>query len=226
MSRKPEREIVLDTETTGLYPQNGDRIVEIGALEIIDKQITGRKFHYYLNPQREVPMEAYRVHGISTEFLRDKPLFSDVVDEFMDFVGGSRLVIHNAPFDIKFLNAELERVNKPVLKLSEAVDTLKLARKKHPGARVNLDALCKRYGVDNSTRNYHGALLDAELLVEVYIELTGGRQSSFTIQKQEEEVSFTDYKELSTKGNKIIIRPTQEELKRHNDFIKMVTNEN
>lgn len=227
MSRVIEREVVLDTETTGLYPQNGDRIIEIGVIEIVDKKPTGRVLHYYLNPERDVPEEAFRIHGISTEFLQDKPLFKDIAHEFLEFIDGAKLVIHNAPFDIKFLNAELERLEMAPLKLSDAIDTLKIARKKYPGTRVNLDALCKRFKIDNSSRKYHGALLDSELLVEVYIELMGGRQSSFLMSNnQNEHMQNKEYFIGKTKGNGIIVQPSEEEEKQHVDFIKNIVSVN
>jgi DNA polymerase-3 subunit epsilon len=172
------REIVLDTETTGLDPSRGDRLVEIGAVEIIDKIASGRTFHVLINPQREVPEDAFRVHGHSTESLRDKPVFAAVVDDFLAFVGDDPLVIHNAEFDTRFLNAELARLDRATLAAERIIDTLALARRKHPGAANSLDALCDRYRIDRSRRVKHGALLDAEILVEVYCELSGGRQRS------------------------------------------------
>jgi DNA polymerase III subunit epsilon len=172
------REIVLDTETTGLDPARGDRLVEIGAVEIIDKIATGRTFHVLINPERDVPEDAFRVHGHSTESLRDKPVFAAVVEEFLAFVGDDPLVIHNAEFDTRFLNAELATVGRAALAAERIVDTLALARRKHPGAPNSLDALCDRYRIDRSRRIKHGALLDAEILVEVYCELSGGRQRS------------------------------------------------
>ncbi len=172
------REIVLDTETTGLDPAKGDRLVEIGAVEIVDKIATGRSYHVLINPERDVPEEAFRVHGHSTEFLRDKPVFAAVVEDFLAFIGDDPLVIHNAEFDTRFLNAELARLNRVALAAERIVDTLALARRKHPGAANSLDALCDRYRIDRSRRVRHGALLDAEILVEVYCELCGGRQRS------------------------------------------------
>jgi DNA polymerase-3 subunit epsilon len=169
------REIVLDTETTGLSPVTGDRIVEIGCVELINHVPSGRNFHIYLNPERDVPDEAFRVHGLSTEFLRDKPLFSAEADNFLEFIGDATLVIHNAQFDIGFLNFELERIGRATLR-NEVIDTVMVARERHPGARVSLDALCKHYGIDNSKRTLHGALLDSEILADVYLELIGGRQ--------------------------------------------------
>lgn len=173
------REIVLDTETTGFEPESGDRIVEIGAVELMGHLPTGRTFHKYINPQRSMPEEAFAVHGLGDEFLSDKPLFTDVADEFLEFVGRDRLVIHNASFDMKFLNAELGWAKKPLLAPDQALDTLEIARKKFPGSPASLDALCRRYGIDNSNRTLHGALLDSEILAEVYLELIGGRQPDF-----------------------------------------------
>ncbi|HRO11247.1 DNA polymerase III subunit epsilon [Amaricoccus sp.] len=170
------REIVLDTETTGLDPDTGDRIVELGAVELLNHMPTGRVFHRYLNPEREVPAEAVQVHGLTTAFLADKPLFRAVAAEFVAFLGDARLVIHNAAFDMKFLNAELGWAGYDGLPWARAVDTLELARRRYPGAQNTLDALCRRFGVDNTGRTKHGALLDSELLAEVYLELIGGRQ--------------------------------------------------
>src|SRR5436305_3507565 len=170
------REIVLDTETTGLDPYQGDRVIEIGCVELYNKIPTGQSFHCYVNPQREMSVSALEVHGLSTEFLKDKPLFVEVADEFLGFIGDAPLVAHNAGFDLGFLNAELERAAKPVIGSERMIDTLLLARRKHPAGPNNLDALCARYGIDNSRRTKHGALLDAEILAEVYIELIGGKQ--------------------------------------------------
>lgn len=175
-----KREIVLDTETTGLSPRDGDRIVEIGCVELINHIPTGENFHVYLNPERLMPEEARRVHGLDDKFLADKPLFVAEAQGFIDFIADSVLVIHNAPFDMGFLNAELDRIKRPALK-NEVIDTVKVARKVHPGARVSLDALCKHYGIDNSKRTVHGALLDSEILAEVYLELIGGRQVGFAL---------------------------------------------
>ena len=180
------RSIVLDTETTGLDPQEGHRIVEIGCLELHNHLPTGKTYHVYLNPQRVMPVEAFRVHGLSDEFLADKPLFSDIVDEFLDFVQDTPLVIHNAKFDMKFLNAELKSVNRSILPMERAIDTLMMAKKKFPGAMANLDALCRRFNIDNSNRTLHGALLDAQLLAEVYLELMGGRQSAFGLETSQQ----------------------------------------
>ncbi len=173
------REIVLDTETTGFEPETGDRIVEIGAVELSGHMPTGRTFHEYLNPERAMPQEAFEVHGLGDEFLRDKPLFRDIAERFLDFVGTAKLVIHNAAFDMKFLNAELGWLGLRQLPRDQAIDTLVLARQRFPGSPSSLDALCRRFGIDNSGRTLHGALLDSEILAEVYLELIGGRQPDF-----------------------------------------------
>lgn len=170
------REIVLDTETTGLDPAEGHRVVEIGCLELVNHLPTGKTFHTYLNPMRDVPPEAARIHGLTTAFLKSHPLFSEKVGEFLDFIGDAALVIHNAEFDMKFLNAELVSAGFRPLPMSRAIDTLLMARQKFPGQPANLDALCRRFKVDNTERKFHGALLDSELLSEVYLELVGGRQ--------------------------------------------------
>lgn len=170
------REIILDTETTGLDPKDGHRIVEIGCLELVNYVPSGATFHKYVNPERSMPSDAFDVHGLSEEFLAGHPKFGEIADEFLAFIGDASLVIHNARFDIGFLNAELARIEGPILALDEAVDTVSLARQKFPGAPANLDALCRRFDIDNSNRTKHGALLDAELLAEVYLELIGGRQ--------------------------------------------------
>ncbi len=170
------REIVLDTETTGLDPAKGDRIVEIGAVEIVDKVATGRTFHVLINPEREVPQDAFRVHGHSTDSLKDKPKFGSIAEEFLIFIGDDPLVIHNAEFDVRFLNAELGVIGRKPLETSRVVDTLALARRKHGGGANSLDALCDRYRIDRSRRVKHGALVDAQILVEIYCELSGGRQ--------------------------------------------------
>jgi DNA polymerase-3 subunit epsilon len=173
------REIVFDTETTGLDPATGDRVVEIGCVEIVNLIPTGHTFHCYLNPERDMPLEAFNVHGLSAEFLRDHPLFADIAEALLAFVGAdSRLVAHNAGFDLGFLNAEFARIGSPPLLRERIVDTLALARRRHPGAANRLDDLCQRYRIDSSRRTKHGALLDAELLAEVYAELCGGRQAS------------------------------------------------
>ena len=170
------REIVLDTETTGLDPAQGDRMVEIGCLELINHVPSGESFQRYLNPQRDMPTSAFAVHGLSAEFLADKPLFADVADDFLAFVGDDPLVIHNASFDLGFIDAELSRIGRPALPRGNVVDTLAIARRKYPGAPASLDALCRRFAIDASARGLHGALLDAQLLAEVYLALVGGRQ--------------------------------------------------
>jgi DNA polymerase-3 subunit epsilon len=180
--QNPMREIVLDTETTGLDARNGDRLIEIGCVEIVNRYPTGREFHRFLNPEtKRVHPDAFAVHGISTDFLRDKPLFNAEVDAFLDFLGEDTLVIHNAPFDIGFINMELERIGRPILPMTRVVDTLPLARRKHPGAPATLDALCKRYSIDTSERTKHGAIVDSLLLAQVYIELLGERQASLVL---------------------------------------------
>jgi len=175
------REIVLDTETTGLDPLRGDRLVEIGCVEIYNRMPTGQTYHCYINPQRDMPAEAFAVHGLSAEFLSTKPLFTDVVDAFLEFIGDAPLVIHNASFDISFINAELDRIKRQPIPRDRLVDTLLLARRKHPGVSNRLDDLCSRYAIDNSRRTKHGALLDSELLAEVYIDLIGARQSQLIL---------------------------------------------
>jgi DNA polymerase-3 subunit epsilon len=170
------REVIFDTETTGLDPKTGDRMVEIGCIEMVGRVETGRTFHAYFNPDRDMPVEAERVHGLSAGFLATKPRFAELVDELLEFLGDSNLVAHNAGFDFGFLNNELELAGRAPISMDRMVDTVAIARKKHPGAKLSLDALCTRYGIDRSHRVKHGALLDAELLAQVYVELTGGRQ--------------------------------------------------
>jgi DNA polymerase-3 subunit epsilon len=181
------REIVLDTETTGLDPVSGHRLVEIACVEVFNLVPTGQFFHAYIDPKRDMPEEAFRIHGLSAEFLTGKPLFEDICDEFVDFIGDSRLIIHNAEFDMKFINHELRRVPKPVIMMDRVFDTLSFARKKHPGASNSLDALCARYRIDNSKRTKHGALLDAEILAELYTELMGGRQTTLILSTKVEK---------------------------------------
>lgn len=178
------REIVLDTETTGVEANKGDRIVEIGCVELLNHCPTGRSFHVYINPERPMSEGAFRVHGLSDAFLSDKPVFAAVADDFLAFAADAKLVIHNAAFDIGFLNMELNRLGQGPLEQVRVVDTLAMARRKHPGASNSLDALCSRYGIDNSRRTKHGALLDAEILAEVYIELIGGKQTSLGLGMQ------------------------------------------
>lgn len=175
------REIVLDTETTGLDPYQGHRVVEIGCVELVNRIPSGQTFHAYFNPERDVPAEAFAIHGLSTEFLKDKPLFAHIADDLLAFLGDAPLVIHNAAFDIGFLNAEFERLSRPAIARERMVDTLLIARRKHAGASNRLDDLCARYSIDNSRRTKHGALLDAELLAEVYVELIGARQAQLVL---------------------------------------------
>ncbi|GLR89405.1 DNA polymerase III subunit epsilon [Bradyrhizobium iriomotense] len=182
------REIVLDTETTGLDPLRGDRLVEVGCVEVFNRMPTGQTFHRYINPQRDMPAEAFAVHGLSAEFLSTKPLFDEVVDDFLEFIGDAPLVIHNASFDISFINAELDRIKRAAIPRERLVDTLLLARRKHPGVSNRLDDLCSRYAIDNSHRTKHGALLDAELLAEVYVDLIGARQSQLILASESEEI--------------------------------------
>lgn len=221
------REIILDTETTGLDPNSGHRIVEIGAIEMVNKVLTGKHFHYYINPERDMPSEAYMIHGISGEFLKDKPLFREIIDEFLSFIDDSKLIIHNATFDIKFINHELSLLKKiptKFLEISNTIDTLDMARKMFPGMKTNLDALCKRYKIDNSARKLHGALKDAALLAEIYVELTGGRQVSFNINNKLPSVNLIarELDKQDKKNNIIIIKPTKEELKKHKDFLAKI----
>lgn len=187
-----KREIVLDTETTGLDPFSGHRIVEIGCVELIDGLRTGKNFHTYLNPERDMPPEAFRVHGLSQQFLSDKPVFAEKIDEFLEFIADSMLVIHNAAFDMKFVNFELDRLGFPAIAMERAVDTVLIARKKFPGSPANLDALCKRFNIDLSERTKHGALLDAELLSDVYLELMGGRQSTLILDVRSSTTIISD----------------------------------
>lgn len=187
------RQIVLDTETTGLKAKEGHRIIEIGAIELMERQLTGKKFHYYINPDREIDPGAQQVHGITNEFLADKPLFAEIIEELVDFIQGTSLIIHNAAFDVEFLNHEFCRSTKQGIKTiadyCSVIDTLKLARFKHPGQKNNLDALCKRYSIDNKDRNLHGALLDAQLLAQVYLAMTGGQNQLFVPPKTETKIS-------------------------------------
>ena len=215
------REIVLDTETTGLSPLEGHRLVEIGCVEMVNQIATARVFHVLINPERDVPDEAFRVHGHSTQFLRDKPVFGAVVEDFLDFIAADRLVIHNAEFDMRFLNWELERAGKPVIPMDRVVDTLALARRKHPGAPNNLDALCDRYRIDRGKRIKHGALLDAEILVEVYSELTGGRQRSLSFATSVEPSRGATTTAIRHRPRPIPLEPgaSEAELSAHADFV-------
>lgn len=187
------REIVLDTETTGMDPVKGDKLVEIGCVELENHLQTGRHYHVYINPERPIPPEATAVHGITDDFVKDKPTFGEVVGDFLDFIGDAKLIIHNAEFDMKFLNAELKTFGFPSLDNRRVLDTLKVAREKFPGSPANLDALCRRFGIDNSNRVLHGALLDSQLLAEVYLELLGGRQRGLEIHQDTHSKSVESY---------------------------------
>jgi DNA polymerase III subunit epsilon len=215
------REIVLDTETTGLDPLRGDRLVEIGCVEIFNRMPTGQTFHCHINPERDMPEEALAVHGLTTAFLADKPRFAHVVEEFLEFVGEAPLVIHNAAFDISFINAELERVGRPLIARERVVDTLLLARRKHPGVSNRLDDLCSRYAIDNSRRTKHGALLDAELLAEVYIDLVGARQSQLILATEIRESTGAGYGEMPRRQRPVPLpeRISDEDRLAHRAFI-------
>jgi DNA polymerase III subunit epsilon len=176
------REIILDTETTGLSPSTGDRLVEIGCVELINHLPSGKTYHVYINPERDMPREAEAVHGLSAAFLKDKPVFKSIAQDFLDFIQDAPLIIHNASFDMGFINSELATIGRPAIPQSQVIDTLQMARRSHPMGPNSLDALCKRYGIDNSKRTKHGALLDAELLADVYLELIGGRQTALGLQ--------------------------------------------
>ena len=209
------REIVLDTETTGLDPATGDRIVEIGAVELLNGVPTGANFHAYINPERDMPEGAFRVHGLSTEFLKGHPVFRSIVTEFSSFIGEDRLVIHNAEFDVKFINAEFARLDLAPLAAGRILDTLALARRKHPNSANSLDALCARYGVDASRRKKHGALLDAELLAEVYVELSGGRQTTFTLQTIERRIERKVFDLVEARPATLTVAIATDELDAH-----------
>ena len=215
------REIVLDTETTGLDPLRGDRLVEIGCVEIFNRMPTGQSYHVYINPERDMPAEAFAVHGLSTEFLATKPLFTEVADEFLTFIADAPLVIHNASFDISFINAELERIKRSAIPRDRLVDTLLLARRKHPGVSNRLDDLCSRYAIDNSHRTKHGALLDAELLAEVYVDLIGARQSQLILADEVGDARAGGYGEMPRRQRDIplVSRITEEERAAHRAFI-------
>lgn len=219
------REIVLDTETTGFEPYNGDRIVEIGCLELYNHVPTGNYYHQYINPERDMPESAFKVHGLTIEFLKDKPVFKDITENFLAFIQDSSLVIHNAEFDMKFINAELSWLSYPLIPITRTIDTLKIARSKFPGMSVSLDALCKKFSVDNSKRSKHGALLDAELLAEVYLELIGGREPDLVLTE-------TDHKNYATNSfynQKRVLEPrlyslSEEEKATHQTFLQKLNN--
>lgn len=218
------REIILDTETTGLDPSSGHRIIEIGCIEIINKIKTGKFFHKYINPKRDVPEEAFKIHGISAEFLRDKPFFEDIHQEFLDFVRDASLVIHNAVFDMKFINHELQLINKDLLLDLKIIDTLLMARKKFPGSPASLDALCKRFNISLESRTKHGALLDSELLYDVYVELLGGSQSELLLKNQIQNASLAKLNSNKTSIKYRQFLPTEEEKLRHQEFLAKITN--
>ena len=215
------REIVMDTETTGLDPLRGDRLVEIGCVEIFNRMPTGQTFHRYFNPERDMPAEAFAVHGLSSEFLADKPFFADEVDAFLEFIGDAPLVIHNASFDVGFINAELDRVKRRLIPREQLVDTLLLARRKHPGVSNRLDDLCSRYAIDNSHRTKHGALLDAELLAEVYVDLIGARQSQLILASETTEIRVGAAGEMlrRQRPTPLVIRITDADRDAHRAFV-------
>jgi DNA polymerase-3 subunit epsilon len=217
------REIVLDTETTGFEPEQGDRIVEIGAVELFNHVQTGKTYHQYINPERSMPQEAFEVHGLGDDFLRDKPVFSEIAQAFVDFVGDSKLIIHNAAFDMKFINAELGWLKRPMIPFERAVDTLAIARRKFPGSPASLDALCRRFGIDNSARTLHGALLDSEILAEVYLELIGGKQPDFALSvSQTSSSQGTDTQEWRPKARPVPLpsRLSESEKAAHAAFVE------
>jgi len=225
------REIVLDTETTGFDAVNGDRLVEVGCIELINHVPTNKTFWKYLNPERDVPAAAFQVHGLSAEFLSDKPKFAEVADQLLEFIGESPVIAHNAEFDMKFLNVELERAGKPTIPFERAIDTVAIARKKFPGAPASLDALCKRFNIDNSSRTLHGALLDAQLLADVYLELMGGRQAGLVLTEEVSvsvDLDFTGGRRTASPGIELPVRaprphtPSEEELAAHVSFIAKI----
>lgn len=217
------RQIVLDTETTGIDPSEGHRIIEIGCVELMERQQTGRHYHVYINPEREVEAEAITIHGITNEFLADKPVFSNIADDFFEFIKGAELVIHNAAFDVGFMDAEFARL-KSKRKTTEhcgVVDSLAIARKKHPGQKNNLDALCKRYGVDNSNRELHGALLDAEILADVYLLLTGGQTALSLDAGSDSAGGGLGVRRIERDGKPLpVVSPSNEEEAAHHEFMK------
>ncbi|HEV2614445.1 MAG TPA: DNA polymerase III subunit epsilon [Gammaproteobacteria bacterium] len=215
------RQIVLDTETTGLDPQQGHRIIEIGAVEMINRKLTGNNFHVYLNPQREIDAGAVNVHGLTNKFLQDKPLMGDVADKFLTYIADDELIIHNAKFDIGFINAELSRLQKKMTDNLRVIDTLLMARERHPGQKNNLDALCKRYNIDNSKRDLHGALLDANLLALLYLAMTGGQGSLFDEENNESD-SLSKITKAQKKSAVKIIRASEAELQLHAERLQEI----
>lgn len=218
------RQIVLDTETTGIHVDQGHRIIEIGCVELINRKVTQAKYHCYLNPQRDIDEGAQAVHGLTASFLADKPLFIDIASEFIDFIRGAELIIHNAPFDVGFIDSELRLTRqdwKPLAEYCRILDTLSLARKLHAGMRNNLDALCKRYGIDNTHREYHGALLDAYLLAQVYLSMTEGQRSLLDeLDRSAQAVSVQHTAQINDARQKIIIKTTAEEENLHEEYLQ------
>lgn len=223
------REIVFDTETTGLDPANGDKVVEIGMVELIDYIPTGRYFHKYINPMRDMPIEAFKVHGLSAQFLADFPTFGDpeICDAMLEFIGDAKLIAHNAEFDRKFLNYELAALNLPTIEFERCIDTIVIAKKKFPGAPASLDALCRRFAIDLKDRSLHGALLDAKLLAAVYLELMGGRERSFgfengtsSSQDVSQNNSSMNLRKIGPRPKKIAPLLTEQEIAAHDDFVK------
>lgn len=222
------RQIILDTETTGLSPRNGNRILEIGCVEVLNRQLSGKNLHFYINPERDSEEGALAVHGLTTEFLADKPTFKQIAAEFLDYVRGAQIIIHNAPFDVGFLDAELALLGLPPFKehVSDVVDSLQMAKELHPGRRNSLDALCDRYGISNAHRVLHGALLDAELLAEVYLSMTRGQNSLTMDLGAEEEVSEGEGKlELAPLAEVIVVAASEEELGLHEDVLNQLDKE-
>ena len=220
--REPGREIVLDTETTGLDPKAGHRIIEIGCIELVNHIATGATYHQYVNPERDMPTEAFAVHGLSEAFLEKHPVFAEVADEFIEFIGDATLVIHNAAFDVGFVNAELERIGHAPVPMARAVDTVQLARARFPGAQASLDALCRRFEIDASARTKHGALLDAELLALVYLELIGGRQPGLELAAEAESVARPRPRDRVLRPARPHA-PTPAELEAHAEFLDKLT---
>ena len=219
------RQIVLDTETTGIEISAGNRLIEIGCVELIGRVRTGVTYHTFINPQRDMPTEAFNIHGISGEFLKDKPVFSKIAREFLDFIGNSQLIIHNAGFDVNFLNHELGLLGMPQVKMGRVIDTLTMARKKFPGSPASLDALCKRFNISLESRDKHGALIDAELLSMVYIELMGGAQSSMMLDKQEQEVRAAENENVLQMAKEARNFPaTETEIKAHKAMLEKIKN--
>ena len=221
------RQIILDTETTGLSPQQGHRLIEIGCLEMINRRITQNRFHYYINPKRAVDAGAVKVHGLTEDFLKDKPLFADIAESLFDFIKGAELIIHNAPFDLSFLNSEFERTHKkcvPIIQFCNVIDTLPMARNLHPGQQNTLDALCRRYGVNNKHRDLHGALIDAALLAEVYLLMTGGQTQLFDSDSMDEKINTGAVIQEKLKRTQVlpVIMANVDELSAHAAFMNKI----